>query len=301
MAEDWRLISVLPSTIRKWVDDHEKQVSQTLGSQSFDCGLRALFAARTLLCYWLDDRWVERYAPDTQNAHPYFAVSSGELGPLRFESRVVGLAELLLNMQDVPGFAHKLKTLARDNLEGAIAELQGAQLLVLARIPFEFLDPQLGRTYDVEAQVNGVRVACEMKSKVEGTTPSSKSVENRLKKARTDQLPTDMPGVVMLRVPEDWTKDETGHAIIKRGITDTFDRSQRISIVVVHREQWLHSENRSTFSVVHRVYPNHRARFPLHSLGVALQRPPPQQVTWRTLHSIVCDPPQLVAEGYGPV
>jgi hypothetical protein len=280
------------------VDDHEKEVAEGLGSRPFDCGLRALWAARALLIYWLGDEWVERYAPDTKNAHPYFAVSDGVLGPLRFESRVVGLAELLLNMQDVPGFPHIIETLPKDNLEGAIAELQGAELLVRRGIPIEFLKPRPGRSYDVEAQVDGARVACEMKSKVEGKQPSSKSVENRLKKARTDQLPKDMPGVVMLRVPEAWTTDEVGHAIIKRGITDTFDRSQRISLVVVHWEHWVHQQSGSALCIAYRVYPNHAPRFPLVSLTRALHELPQLPTTWLRLHSIVCEPEQLIAQGY---
>ena len=126
-----------------------------------------------------------------------------------FNLRMITLAELLLNMQDVKGFSECLSLLVDGRLEAAFAELDVGRVLSYSNVRFGFnvRTGQLKSDYDLNVFFrNGERGCAETKCKIEGKTITAKSVLNTLQHARK-QLPNDEPGVIFLRMPEAWMRN----------------------------------------------------------------------------------------------
>jgi hypothetical protein len=124
----------------------------------------------------------------------------------RFLIRVTMLAEMLLNLQDVPGFRGCLRLLADGNIESAFAELEVARLLVMCGVRFGF-NERLSQTktdYDLNIVFrNGEHGCAETKCKYEDTQLSESTIFNSLHDARR-QLPNDRPAAIFVKVPEIW-------------------------------------------------------------------------------------------------
>ena len=123
--------------------------------------------------------------------------------------RLIELAEMLLNLQAIPGFAEPLGKLQTDDAEAAFGALEAAKMLRRSRVRFEFVLPSgvKGYDYDIEAHPeNGPAVPIEAKSKLASTTRSEESITSTLKEAKK-QLPNGRPGVIMVRVPREWEGD----------------------------------------------------------------------------------------------
>lgn len=135
--------------------------------------------------------------------------------------------------------------------------------------------------------IDGHRVPCELKSKVEGAAASWTSVRDRLDHARKKQLPKGEPNVVVLRVPGAWVSGGAGKQEIGKGIADVFRRSKRIALVVVNWEEFEMVEGGMRRVVRWRAFHNARAPEPLLSLSSALRAADAKRI-WLTLHSIVC-------------
>jgi hypothetical protein len=117
--------------------------------------------------------------------------------------RVMDPAEVIYNLQPVPGFDECITRMRAGDIEGTYAELDFGRMLYLNKVPFRFVVPQgtTGRDYDIEIEYpNGTIASADAKCKIEGTDFSSNTIENTLKKARK-QLPDSMPGIVFVKVP----------------------------------------------------------------------------------------------------
>jgi hypothetical protein len=199
--------------------------------------------------------------------------------------RIVTLAELLVNLQEVPGFEWCLGEVRTDSVESGLAKLAAAGMLRRRAIPFHFVVPRghLGQDYDAEALIGATRVAIEMKAKVEGREPSSSSVLETLRRAR-DQFPQDTPNVVFLRVPGAWGESSEGRQAIVEGVEQQFRNSATVGMVVSHWERWAPIEpDGSVEKYTDRllISINPRARVRLTALHTALlEGPPPGIFPW---------------------
>jgi hypothetical protein len=146
--------------------------------------------------------------------------------------RIVLLAEMILNLQDVPGFdACVGQMLNRDLIESTCAELEIARLLYTqSTVSFEFRRPVGVKKDDYDLTVtydDGVVCCAETKCKAEETEITLDTIEHSFKKAR-GQMPSDVPSIIFVKVPRFWLDDEDFAFAMARLANDYFDKADKI-------------------------------------------------------------------------
>jgi hypothetical protein len=123
--------------------------------------------------------------------------------------RVIHLAEMLVNLKQVPGF-HKIKAMMEQgDIEASYAEMEVGKLVAWSKHPFRFCDPtgQRGTSYDLEILFPGNRKACaETKCKLEDTPRGEATLLNSLMDNR-NQLPANEPGIFFVKLPQSWNQN----------------------------------------------------------------------------------------------
>jgi len=269
--------------------------------------LRLYAVALEVLINIMGRRWARDHL-FSAGGHAFLRNSAdAEIDRLKHHDRIVSFADLLINLQDVPGFAQRIARLRTSDLESAIGELEGAKFLFLSDTPFGFVGESgaIGRDYDVDIEIGDPRPACEMKCKLEDTQLSESTIRGTLEGARR-QLPDDRPGIVFVKIPEAWTRDPAVSAIMERALRRVFGSTGRISAVVFHWEEWHSSPSAGGIRLVRfRPELNQRARWPLAELVQILQRyrERPNTARWMSLQQLVA--PSLAVEpliaGAGPI
>jgi hypothetical protein len=185
----------------------------------------------------------------------------------KYFQRTRTLAEMFYNFQRVEGIKEKAKLLTTEDIESALAELEGAKMLLEAGRKIRFVVPsnQKGKDYDVETYMpDGTLVACEMKCKTETTVFSDDTIAKTIKKAN-DQLPKDIPSTVFMKIPGEWVKKPNFAWIMSDALGKAFNHIQTTCVVYFHWELW---EPISSEDVVRTVYssyctnPNARIKHP---------------------------------------
>lgn len=170
----------------------------------------SLALASGVLRAFMGADWVERHVISGGRKRGFLSIDESD--PHRRETsffRVMDLAEVIYNLQPVPGFDECITRMRDGDIEGTYAELDFGRMLYLNNVPFRFVVPQgtAGLDCDVEVEYpNGIIASADAKCKIEGTAFSENSIENTLKKARK-QLPDSMPGIVFVKVPPRWIVD----------------------------------------------------------------------------------------------
>jgi hypothetical protein len=154
--------------------------------------------------------------------------------------RVIGLAELLYNLQTEEGIRDVYLRLIRSKepaqLEPIILELEGLQALWLTRLPFRLRLPVEGRglSYDCDVRLpNGHVVCCEMKCKPEGSQFTATGVRNALDYARK-QLPADGCGVILMKAPEEWILSDADRAALEAAVRGFLQGTSRVAQVTTY-------------------------------------------------------------------
>lgn len=159
---------------------------------------------------------------------------------LKLLDRVIELAEMLFNFQDISGIENLVKRLTeKDSIESCVAELQAAKLLYNNKIPFSFNTPSYrkGDDYDAIAIVQGLEIACEFKCKVEATDFSGETIKESLREARK-QLPKEKPCIIFVKIPEVWTTQRGTEESLLKILAEFFRRTTRVNSVIFHWEEW---------------------------------------------------------------
>jgi hypothetical protein len=130
----------------------------------------------------------------------------------RASHTVLDLAEILFNLQRVPGFYVPLGELSeapdQTKVESTFAELEVGRLLFIHRhrLTFRYRRPR-GKTqddYDFDITLrDGTPICADAKCKLEGTAVRIGSIENTLNK-EYQKLPRDKPGIMFVKVPQHW-------------------------------------------------------------------------------------------------
>jgi hypothetical protein len=131
--------------------------------------------------------------------------------------RIVLLAEMILNLQDVPGFnACVSQMLNRDLIESTYAELEIARLLYTqSTVSFEFRKPVGVKKDDYDLTItydDGVVCCAETKCKAEETEITLDTIEHSFAKARR-QMPSAAPGIIFVKVPGSGWKTRISRSI----------------------------------------------------------------------------------------
>ena len=158
----------------------------------------------------------------------------------RWMERITRLATLLYNFQNTPGIQHRIATLHLADVESALGELECARLVNRPGRQFRFVIPVGLKGADYEAEFitpAGRPVCCEIKTKASTTNLSERTIWNTCEKARR-QLPEDRPGIIFIRLPEEWCKKAGGQHTVQAGIDKVLRQSSRIVAVVTVHEEW---------------------------------------------------------------
>lgn len=191
-------------------------------TESFMLGL-------ALLKYFFGEAWVNEFVtPDT--AKPNFLRIDESTPEKRDVSavRVIDLAEVIFNLQEIEGFDDCIARMGVGDIEGTFGELDLGRMLYLNEVPFRFIRPSgiKGADYDAEMTYpDGVIVCADAKCKRDTTPIGEKTIMNTLQGARK-QLPKDKPGAIFVKVPPSWMGDPQ-FANICVGVAKNFLRGTR--------------------------------------------------------------------------
>lgn len=146
-----------------------------------------------------------------------------------------------------------------------------------------------GKDYDLEVELlNGIWVPCEVKTKLELTKLSKRTITKTLKAQK--QTPKDEPCVIFLKLPQNWFEEDNCIEIVEDAIQEVLRNSERISMVLIHYEK-VFDENsiedleKNTRYIEYHVghIINENARYPIGN-AYTLTKNSPQ---WRNLYDLV--------------
>ncbi|UWU66105.1 hypothetical protein [Bradyrhizobium sp. NC92] len=208
-----------------------------------------------VIMHMLGEKWMHHYVSQEAKFPNMLTLTSsgGEIEAAR-QLRLGDLAEVLFNLQNVPGFDECVERLKAGDIEATLAELDLGRFLYLHSVTFRYVVPisKKGSDYDVEITYpNGVTACADAKCKVEGEF-NARTIEHSLETARK-QLPKDKPGIVFVKHPAAWAKENFAEL---RDLTHKFfRRTKRIVSVVFYvqpferrGDQLLHQHGHAEFS-----------------------------------------------------
>jgi hypothetical protein len=202
--------------------------------------------------------------PEDQDASGYLKLDFSGDKPRETKSlRMAHLAEMIVNLQGIPGFEHPIAQMKAEQIESGYAELEFGKLLYINDIDFCFVDPKnrkKGEAFDFELTLSdGLKVCADAKCKIESGAPSISSIRNSLDIARR-QLPAGRPGIIFMKLPEHWSEHSEIHAKLTSETRRFLGGTQRI-VSVKHYISRFIFEDRSIVNM-HRYFeisnPNNR-------------------------------------------
>jgi len=168
--------------------------------------LASIVISLRVIQHFFGDPWIQKNVNPYIQKPGYMRITFGKTAQDEIRGmRLVDLAELLINLQDIPGFADLIKRLKTADVESSVAELYVGRILYINDAPFRFVVPhgEKGDDYDLEITYPDGTIVCgETKCKIESTTLTEKTISNALQAAR-GQLP-DRPGIIFLKFPQQW-------------------------------------------------------------------------------------------------
>jgi hypothetical protein len=157
--------------------------------------------------YFLGDPWIKKHLDPFVTRPGFMRISLDQTSQAEIQAlRLVDLAELLINLQDIDGFSELTERIKTSDVESSLAELHVGRLLYINDANFRFVIPhgKKGNDYDLEITYPDGEIVCgETKCKIESTQLSTNTISNALQKAR-GQLPEDRPGIIFLMFPQQW-------------------------------------------------------------------------------------------------
>ncbi len=234
-------------------------------------GFLSLTISAEVLRFFLGDEWtnanVLSIGPrEASNPATMEFLRSGERSDadvFKYIQRVANLAEHLFNLQHVEGARERISRLRGESLPAALAEFEAAGMLSAPDLHVRFQRPGGVRGEDYEGTIVtalGRVVAWEAKSKLHGQMPSSDGVWRSLEEARK-QLPKNRPGLVLVRMPDEWAEESRDlEAVCKPAVAQLLRQSKRIVGVVVFWRVWEKVVGEEDGDVLNapvvRLYPN---------------------------------------------
>lgn len=165
---------------------------------------KSLALGSAVLRHFFGVQWFDRYVMPTTRKPGFLTIS--EIDAVRLATshyRIMDLAEILYNLQTVPGFDECIHKMRRGDIDGTYAELDFGRMLYLYQVPFRYVVPSgiTGNDYDIELRYpSGITACGDAKCKLETTKFSRDTVDSALEKARS-QLPKTRPADVLAVVP----------------------------------------------------------------------------------------------------
>jgi hypothetical protein len=225
--------------------------------------------AASIIRHFFGQQWYEVHIiQDAANSRPAGFLRldfSSDFERERKTARFLDFAEMLFNLQHIDGFDDRIDQMRTGQIEATFAEFDFARFLYLHDIAFRFVEASgvKGEDYDCAIQYADGREACaDAKCRLEGTELRPETIRNSLNKARTNNLPADKPGIVFVKVPQDWLEQQEVRIGIRDVVKSFLRNTERIVSVVVYANVLAVAEN-TMMLMRHRFeeYPNLRHRF----------------------------------------
>lgn len=184
----------------------------------------------------------------------------------RKTARILDFAETLFNLQRVEGFDDRVDHMRTGPIEATFAEFDFARFLYVHGIKFNFVEPVnvKGKDYDFGIEYCDGREACaDAKCRLEGTEVCADAIRNSLNKARSNNLPSDKPGIVFVKVPQTWFELAGVREDIRTVIEDFLRSTQRLVSIVVYTTAAMEMAEQEVTLHRHRFleFPNASHRF----------------------------------------
>jgi hypothetical protein len=220
-------------------------------------------------CHFLGSAWVEDHilnqADEPTSGFLKVEFSRGDQIREAKSLRVAHLAEMLFNLQGIPGFEGWIARMrSGGQIESTFAELAFGKLLYINGVSFRFVIPQgrkKGEDYDFELTYpDGTVVCADAKCKLEGSAPRASSIGNSLSRARK-QLPEDQPGIIFVKVPQHWLEVPEIRAALKDEATKFFRGTSRVVSVKYYTDHYLHVRDGIVHTHLYREIDNPKNRF----------------------------------------
>jgi hypothetical protein len=129
--------------------------------------------------------------------------------------------------------------------------------------PIETLARALHQTPNCLIKYADERSACaDAKCRLEGTAIRAETIKNSLNKARSNNLPPDEPGIVFVKVPQNWLEQEHVRKGIYTAMEEFLRKTERIVSVVVYTTVTMELPDKKMMLLRHRFHeflnPSHR-------------------------------------------
>jgi|ERR1035437_758519 hypothetical protein len=222
-----------------------------------------MFLSTEVLRLMIDNEWVNQsifsqhgqIEKKNRDAFDYF--NSGLVG-FEWQERVSRFAERIYNLRRVPNIEIIIQDIIDGNLVSRFAEIEVGSHLHGRGIKFEFVIPsgQKGKDYDIQI-VEPLKINCEVKHKIESTNLSENTLTNTIR-ASNDQLPTDIPAIIFIKIPERWAFEPDLIKTIKNTFKPFFQRNKDHIIGIVLRWEQRDSYNEGMFYWIFRLFFNEK-------------------------------------------
>jgi hypothetical protein len=226
--------------------------------------------AMSVIRHFLGEQWCKDHiVQDAEHSRPpgflRLDFAPGFEGE-RKTARVLDFAEMLFNLQHLEGFDDRIDQMRAGQIEATFAEFDFARFLYIHDIAFRFVEPSgsKGEDYDVDIKYADGRETCgDAKCRLEDTEVRAETVKNSLDKARRNNLPSDRPGIIFVKVPQTWLEEASVRSGIRAVVEGFLRNTGRIVSVVVYATVAMELADQSMTLLRHRFqeFPNPSHRF----------------------------------------
>jgi hypothetical protein len=235
-----------------------------------DANRQTFTLAATIIRHFLGQPWYQdNIVQDAENSHPAGFLRldfSSDFERERKTARFLDFAEMLFNLQHIDGFDDRIDQMRAGQVEATFAEFDFGRFLYLHDIAFRFVEATgvKGKDYDCAIKYADGREACaDAKCRLEDTEMRAETVRNSLNKARTNNLPSDQPGIVFVKVPQAWLEQQEVRLGIRDVVNAFLRNTERIVSIVVYATHMMAVADNTMMLMRHRFeeFPNPKHRF----------------------------------------
>ena len=174
----------------------------------------------------------------------------------KWQTRVLGLAERVYNLQKIVNFDLIIKDIITGQLVSRYAEIEVGSQLMSRGIPFEFNLPTgvKGSDYDISILLKN-RINCEVKHKIESTVFSENTLKNTISGANK-QLPKNEYSIIFIKIFVDWIYNKDFEFQVTKVFEQFFQRNKKNNIGIVLRWEEQSLLNPGVFLWNYKVFKN---------------------------------------------
>lgn len=191
--------------------------------------------------------WIYDYLKNTDKSDKYLFQREKQQDTLEFKkhrTRIFLFAEMLYNLQFIPGIQDVFKKFGKEDFESIFIELEFAKYIYRSGRYFRFNTPVgiKGQDFDIIIEINNNEAVGEIKSKLESNDFAPKKIIQTIKDAKK-QLPSNQQNLIFIKIPEIWGQDEQKMDVLCLEIKNYIDKSERILTIIFLWNIWVVQES----------------------------------------------------------